>query len=1389
MKNATLPMKYPAQTYRLQFNHQFTFQQLKEVLNYFKKMGVDTLYASPIFKAVKESVHGYDVVNPHQINSEIGSLSDLKAIQSFLKKNQMMWLQDIVPNHMAFHPDNEWLMDVLEKGNKSRFRSFFDTPFSSNFLNGKLMVPFLGRPLQEVIKKQELQLIYKMGRFYFQYFDACYPLNLASYKSLIKYVKLDKLLQQLEDLEDIKNKEAFAKAWESFIQESHKKLKDKKIQVLLNQTLQDINQSQTLLKAIINKQYYEFCYWQDTSQRINYRRFFTVNGLLCLNIQDEVVFKYYHQFIKNLLDQDLIQALRLDHIDGLYNPTKYLQQLKKLVGDKYIVAEKILEKGEELPSEWEIAGTSGYDFLGLVNNLLTYSPAEEIFNALYQEIIHQEKSFEEQVLEKKANFLFQNMQGELYNLCKYFHTLKLEKDASAEDIKQAIAWFLVYMPVYRFYGDSFPLAEEEFKRLKSIFIRLKADKPEYLLGFNTLEDVILNRPQQQEDKQIRSTASLFYKRLMQFSGPLMAKGVEDTLMYTNFRFIGHNEVGDHPECFGISTAYFHQWMQKRQALMPLTLNTTSTHDTKRGEDARARLNVLTHLPNLWIEKVRQWRKMNQNLVLRFKIQPNDEYFIYQNLVGNFPMQGSISDDFLPRFEAYLVKALREGKIQSDWNKPNESYENSVKQFVAALLNPEHLFMASFQEFHQKIAPYGVYNALVQLLLKFTCPGVPDVYQGTELWDFTFVDPDNRQQIDFKLRNQYLDEIQELKPHQIQDLLNHPNDAKIKLWLTQFLIHQRKQKKEFYAHANYQAVSIAGKFKEHLIAFKRVFNEQEVLVVAVLHPALLCEKHQCKLEDIDWGDTQLLDTQNKPWRNLITEEPTEAVYIKDVLSYLPFAILESKKQNKRSAGVLLHISSLPSAYGMGNLGEQAYQFIDFLKQAQQRYWQILPLTPLAASESFSPYSSWSSMAGNNLFIALEPLVEEGYLQQKDLDKAAIHPGNRVDYLQVEKHKKSLLKKAWQQAKQQLPPVFEQFCHQESYWLNDYALFMALHQQYKKPWYQWPSAIKKRELKALTVETEKHQEVITEIKWQQYLFDLQWRQLKAYAKQNDVEIIGDLPFYVNHQSADVWAQQDIFALDEEGKIKGIAGVPPDYFNEDGQLWGMPVFSWDVLKKQNYDWWLKRLQKNIQWFDVLRLDHFRAFYDYWEVPAGAQTAKDGTWKEGPGADFFDFILKHFPEKPFIAEDLGDVNQGVFLLRDQFELAGMKVLQFSFGDDMPQSLHTPHHHQENFFVYSGTHDNNTLLGWYKEAGNNIKANLNLYCNKKISQHNVAEEIIRMAYASVCKTAIIPLQDILNLDEQSRMNLPGTTEQNWSFKLVGDELKPQIAAKLAVLTKIFHRS
>ncbi|MCF6150527.1 MAG: 4-alpha-glucanotransferase [Candidatus Kuenenia sp.] len=497
-------------------------------------------------------------------------------------------------------------------------------------------------------------------------------------------------------------------------------------------------------------------------------------------------------------------------------------------------------------------------------------------------------------------------------------------------------------------------------------------------------------------------------------------------------------------------------------------------------------------------------------------------------------------------------------------------------------------------------------------------------------------------------------------------------------------------------------------------------------------------------------------------------------------------------NKRRSGILLHITSLPSPYGIGDFGPFAYKFIDFLEETKQCLWQILPLNPTSTAYGNSPYSSCSAFAGNHILISPDILMEEGLLAEPDLEHYKHLPNDRADYTNVTVCKEGILQKAYQNFQQQENGKYEfqLFCKKNAHWLDDYALFIALKEHFHgKVWSEWPAEIKYRKPDAIGKWNEKLKARTGKEKFIQHIFFKQWYKLKEYGNKKNIQIIGDIPIYVTYDSADVWSHPELFKLDKNEQPLFVAGVPPDYFSETGQRWGNPIYMWDFHKETGFLWWINRIEHNLKLFDIVRLDHFRGFVAYWEIPAQEETAINGAWVEVPVEDFFTTIFKHFPNLSLIAEDLGTITPDVKLVMQTFQFPGMKLLLFAFGDDIAKNPYVPHNYVKNCVVYTGTHDNNTIKGWFKnEANEETRKKLFKYLGREVSESNVYQALIRLAMMSIADTVIIPMQDILGLGEEARMNLPATTENNWAWRLLPEQLTPFVTNELREITEIYGR-
>lgn len=1398
-------MYIPASTYRIQFNNRFTFKNLEKILEFLKSLGIGAVYASPVFEAVPGSTHGYDVTNPLNFNPEIGTNEQFDSITQTLRLAGIGWIQDIVPNHMAFHPGNPWLMDVLEKGKLSAYSGYFDIDWNHPEFQNKLIVPILGKSCEQAVNDGEIQLKWENGGLLIRYYDFTLPVSGESFHELLEQNKVlegSYFVGQGIANDEFKSDRAFHGFGWSNSRERFQAIyeTDNSFESMIDEMCARINTNSQEMLELLSGQHYVLTHWQEAEKRLNYRRFFTINGLISLSMDKPKVFEDYHAFIHENVAAGKFQGLRIDHIDGLKCPQLYFEMLRSKMGeDTFIVAEKILSHDEELHTDWPVQGTSGYDFLAIVNNLFTYKNGVGPLNSFYNDYIGNKESAYDTIYEKKKAILNQSFRGDWDNISRYLHTsgiILYNEKVTPENMHDALGEFLVNFPVYKVYSDQLPPEPEDAVIIRETIDRCVLKTPHLQVPLTKLGEIFLNNSS--ENDHYKKCALELFLRCMQYTGPLMAKGVEDTAMYTWSAFIAHNEVGDAINASGISTGDFHRLMIDRQNNYPLSVNATATHDTKRGEDTRARLQVISDLYPEWTLLVKTW--INNSLAQKTTVNDdpapdiNEEYFVYQTLVGALQMNGEADSELPERLKNYFQKALREAKIHSGWNTPNEAYETAIVNFAVRIIEKENNIFPELQRFVKKIIPWGIINSLSQLVLKSTCPGVPDFYQGTEFWDLSLVDPDNRRWVDYSRRNEMLEILKHKFQQQknfLSELMESRENGNIKLWLTHKLMRERANNKNFFVTAGYLPLTVTGKFKEHVLAFARNNKKLWYVTVVPLHPVLLNRIGK----KTDWGDTCIELPENAPknweliWDNSRLSTGNLLPLKKALPSDCPSVFRGEAEDTGRGSGILLHITSLPGKYGCGDLGREAYRFVDLLKQSKQSYWQVLPFNPVGGS--YSPYSSHSAFAGNTTLIDPDDLYKRHLIDKLPL---AVTENNFSNFPVAEKIRETIIEEAFESYVQNrsvlLQKRFENFCHQENYWLDDFALFSILKQEFdNQPWNTWPIKVKTREAETISVYREKFASALTKIKFGQYLFSEQFRRLKQYANKSRIGIIGDMPIYVSYDSSDVWSHPHLFRLDPLMQMEAVAGVPPDYFSETGQLWNMPLYNWQKMEAENYTWWIQRIQKNLEYCDILRFDHFRGFSSYWEVPAGEKTAVNGSWIHGPAHNFFDTLNSKFPEMPFIAEDLGEIDENVYKLRDDFKLPGMKVLQFAFGDNMPYSVHIPHLHTVNSIVYTGTHDNNTLKGWYRnEADKHIKSRIKEYLNRKINADNITKEFLRVAFGSVAKTVIVPFQDVLNLDERARFNNPSIPEGNWTWKLKSEALVPENFSQMKYLTELYGR-
>lgn len=875
----------------------FRLEQLQDLIDYLHRLGITTIYGSPITTAAPGSLHGYDVSDPHTINPEIGSLNEFRKIGERLKEKGMTWLQDIVPNHMSFTHHNFRLMDVLERGTYSEYNRFFDIDLlhPATDLNGKLIVPFLGADLQSCIDNGEIKLSFSEQGFTIDVYESRYPLSVSTYPYLAAQTEDGNLHNTIKSLAEKCNGLTY-KEWAALKKEwiSQNNSFSQKI----NETVARINNDKEKLKFLLQQQHYTLSHWQRTMQEINYRRFFIVNSLICVAIEDEQVFEEYHRFLHELFREGLIHGLRIDHIDGLQDPDTYIGRLRNKFGeDCYIIAEKILEAAEKIPGNWNMEGTSGYEFLAQINRLLTSKRGTVELKKIYQSILPDTPAYEDIVTRRKKRILENFMQGEWENLARYFFELRLQQDFDRDKLKQAIGAIMIAMPVYRVYPHHFPLPQETTQVLDKAFLKAHQLQPDCKSELDYLQQLFNGNAATEE---LQNHTLHFMKRLMQFTGPIMAKGVEDTTFYVYNPLISHNEVGDDPSLPAITVGDFHQIMKERLKHTPFSLNATSTHDTKRGEDARMRINVLGEFPGEWEQKVKEWFEINRNLHQTFDGNEapavNDEYFIYQSIIGAFPDNADFNSEWIGRLQAYMVKAVREAKENSNWETPNATYENACSEFIGKLFDPQHHFLQSLIPFAKKVLQHASIYSLAQTVIKITAPGIPDIYQGCELWDLSFVDPDNRRPIDYTHRKEILSQIIEKEKEGNKALIGFVKDrwqeGYEKMFVTWKLLQYRKNNPTLFLQGEYIPIDISGKEVE-AIAFARRHEGRQVVIVVPLGIGNRFINRNTLIKKWN-GSLELPVSVPGKWRNIFTGESFISggqLALQDIFQIFPIAVLE------------------------------------------------------------------------------------------------------------------------------------------------------------------------------------------------------------------------------------------------------------------------------------------------------------------------------------------------------------------------------------------------------------------------------------------------------------------------------------------------------------------
>ncbi len=923
----------PVAIYRLQLNSNFNFRNARKIVDYLQRLGISHVYASPVLKSRPGSQHGYDVVDPTRIDPELGEEQELKQLLADLKKIGMGWIQDIVPNHMAFSSENIMLYDVLENGPFSRYYNFFDINWDHPYENirGKVLAPFLGKFYDECLESAELKLKYHKRGLTLHYYQHLFPIRIESYSGFFSY-PLQEIRNRLGDkhpyfikyvgvLNAIKNISALTEQKErydqiSFIKEMIWELNNENpdIKDCIQSTIRFYNgkagKPETFdhLHELIGEQYYRLSFWKVGTEEINYRRFFNVNELISLRAEERKVFYTTHRLILDLLKEGLLDGLRIDHVDGLLNPTDYLNLLRSEINNRYLVVEKILEFAENLPHFWPVQGTTGYDFLNYVNGIFCDRKNENKLKRIYERYIGSRISYSRQVYEKKRLIVGKYMAGDVGNLA---HSLahisgryRYGSDFTLYGLRRSLVEILSRFEVYRTFISRDHYREEDRAYIRAAVEEAKVNMPDFINELNFIAKILLLETDRQLTQDEKEEWYNFIFRFQQLTGPLMAKGFEDTLLYNYNRFLSLNEVGGNPGKMGVSGIEFHYFNKRRCERWPDSMNTTSTHDAKRGEDVRARLNVLSEIPEEWAQNVRLWTRLNRKKKTKegsVRIpDPNDEYFMYQTMIGSFPFSEDQLAGYRHRLKDYIIKAVREAKVHTAWLKPDSDYENSYKLFVDNILeeSPENFFLKEFLPFQRKIAWYGMLNSLSQVLIKMTAPGVPDFYQGSELWDLNLVDPDNRRPVDYARRAKYLKEIDRKctlnTPACVKKLFSSYTDGRIKLFLIKQVLKFRQQYHLIFENGNYFPMEIKGKYRRHILGFARQYEKNWIVIAAPRLCTELVKEKELPFGHSVWEDTRIiLPDKVLIWREVISSETVQfaaELLLGDLFRHFPGAVL-------------------------------------------------------------------------------------------------------------------------------------------------------------------------------------------------------------------------------------------------------------------------------------------------------------------------------------------------------------------------------------------------------------------------------------------------------------------------------------------------------------------
>lgn len=811
-------------TYRIQLTPDFGFKKCVKIIPYLSKLGISHIYFSPYFQAEAGSTSGYDVVDNQQINEELGGENELQKLMQEMNP-YLGAILDIVPNHISIKTDkNKLWIDVLRNGQKSIYAHFFDINYnpSQKKLAGKVLLPVLGDYYKNELENGSIQIVKVDDDYFIKYYEHNFPLNSAS---------IEKIKKTGEDIASI------------------------------NKDLQTLDE-------IINMQFYFLAHWQTADKEINYRRFFSINHLIGLCIEQPDAFEYVHKNIFQMLENKQLDGLRIDHIDGLRSPADYLDKLRNKAPDTWIVVEKILGPAESIPQNWSIQGTTGYDFLNLVNGLFVNPAAKKPLSYLYRQITGENRRYKEMLYKKKLLLLEKNFAGETSRLLDILEQISMNhkdyRDLTLSEMKEGLSIIIGYFPVYRTYIKNFdePISRQDKNYIEYAISTSKKKNPQvHPLVWNFFTDLLLAKLKGERELD-------FILRFQQLTGPLMAKGAEDTAFYCFNHLVSLNEVGGEPSRFGTSLKEFHNFCAKMQTDWPLTMLATSTHDTKRGEDVRMRINMLSEIPQQWENVVKQLFDMNKKYHSGNLPDANTEYLLYQTLVGTWPIEHR-------RLLEYMIKAAREEKVHTSWNKVEETYEQALTSFIQNILNDSE-FIQSLETFTASILRPAMLSSLSQTLIKYTAVGIPDLYQGTELWDISLVDPDNRRPVDYELRENIFAQMEKMSAQQALEKLD---SGLTKMYVIYQCLKIRRQYQEcFAAHSNYIPLEFTGTMTKHIVGFVR---SDKIITIA---PRFLISLNN------DWKNTAAALPSGR-WKNIFTGRKFEnLIEIMNLLGEFPIALL-------------------------------------------------------------------------------------------------------------------------------------------------------------------------------------------------------------------------------------------------------------------------------------------------------------------------------------------------------------------------------------------------------------------------------------------------------------------------------------------------------------------